>query len=233
MGGVGVRPQEGAHDEGEEVPDSLRRRGRHAGPDHGVGRDGVRRTALPRNAVGTPQLKAGAVTAVKVHDRAITARKLKPKAVTSDKVADSGITSADLAEGAVGTSQLADGSITTVKIGAGQITEGHLFPGSVGSAAVADQSLTLADLAGGQNNPLTAGLGMEAESCLGFSGLPVPGAQPGQLVTGGWLQAPPQGVVIASTSVAGPNAVALNVCNVSNTSVSVPGGATFRIVTFG
>ena len=180
-------------------------------------------TALPKNSVGTPQLKAEAVTAAKVRDRAVSGPKLKPDAVTSDKVAD----------GAVGTGQLADGSVTTVKIGAGQITGGHLFPGSVGSAAVADESLSLSDLIGGQNNPQTAGLGMEANSCLGFSGLPVPGAQQGQLVTAGWLQAPPPGVVIASTSVSGPNAVALSVCNVSSSSVSVPGGSTFRIVTFG
>jgi len=180
-------------------------------------------TALPRNSVGTPQLKAEAVTAAKVHDRAVTGPKLKPDAVTSDKVAD----------GAVGTDQLADGSITTVKIGAGQVTEGHLFAGSVGSAAVADESLSLSDLAGGQNNPLTAGAGMEANSCLSFSSLPVPGAQQGQLVTAGWLQAPPQGVVIAATSVSGPNAVALTFCNLNSTTVSVPGGSTFRIVTFG
>jgi hypothetical protein len=190
-------------------------------------------TALPKNSVGTPQLKPEAVTAGKVDDRAITGRKLKPNAVTSDKVADGGISRADFADGAVSTNQLADGSITSIKIGAGQITEGHLFPGSIGSTAVADESLTLGDLAGGQNNPLTAGSGMAAGECLGFSALPVPGAQPGQLAVAGFIQAPPQGVVIASTRVSGPNVVALNFCNLNSTTVSVPGGATFRIVTFG
>jgi hypothetical protein len=190
-------------------------------------------TALPRNSVGTPQLQAEAVTAAKVHDRAVTGPKLRRSAVTSDKVADGSITRGDLAAGAVGTDQLADASITTVKVGAGQITEGHLFPGSVGPPAVTDESLTLADLAGGQNNPLTAGFVMEPESCLGFGALPVPGAQQGQLVTAGWLQAPPEGAVIASTRVSGPNAVALSVCNLTSGNISVPGGATFRIVTFG
>ena len=132
------------------------------------------------------------------------------------------------------TNQLADGSITTVKIGAGQITEGHLFPGSVGPAAVADESLTLTDLAGGQNNPLTAGIGgMDPGSCATFGALPVPGAEPGQLAVAGWLQAAPAGATITSARVSGQDAVALTICNVSSAALSVPGGATFRIVTFG
>ena len=122
---------------------------------------------------------------------------------------------------------------TTVKIGAGQVTGAQLAPGSVASTVVADETLSLADLAGGQNNPLTAGIGMEADSCAFFSALSVPGAQQGQLVTAGWLQAPPAGVIIASTRVSGPNAVALSICNLNSTTASVPGGATFRIVTFG
>ena len=191
-------------------------------------------TALPKNSVGTPQLKAESVTTAKVHDKAITGQKLKPNVVTSDKVARHGITRADLAEGAVSTNQLADGSITTVKIGAGQITEGHLFPGSVGPDAVADESLTLTDLAGGQNNPLTAGIGgMDPGSCATFGALPVPGAEPGQLALAGWLQAAPAGATIASARVSGQDAVALTVCNVSTAALSIPGGATFRIVTIG
>jgi hypothetical protein len=191
-------------------------------------------TALPRNSVGTPQLKAEAVTAAKVRDGAVTRPKVRANAVTSAKVRDKGIARADMAEGAVGTDQLADGSITTVKIGAGQITEGHLFPGSVGPDAVADESLTLTDLAGGQNNPLTAGVGgMDPGSCATFGALPVPGAEPGQLALAGWLQAAPAGATIASARVSGPDAVALTVCNVSSAALSIPGGATFRIVTIG
>jgi hypothetical protein len=191
-------------------------------------------TALPKHSVGTPQLKPEAVTAAKVHDRAITGPKLKPNAVTSDKVANGGISRADIADGAVSTNQVADGSITTIKIGAGEITEDHLFPGSVGSDAVTNESLTLADLAGGQNNPLTAGIGgMDPGFCGTFGALPVPGAEPGQIALAGWLQAPPEGATIASVRVSGQNAVALTVCNVSSAALSVPGGATFRIVTIG
>jgi hypothetical protein len=171
-------------------------------------------TALPKRSVGTPQLKPQAVTAAKLHEQAVTGPKLRAGSVTSDKVAAGGITRADLAAAAVGTDQLGD-------------------PGSVGTAVVADETLSLSDLAGGQNNPLTAGVGMEADSCASFSSLPVPGAQLGQLVTAAWLQAPPEGVIIASTRVSGPNAVALSICNLNSTTASVPGGATFRIVTFG
>ena len=78
--------------------------------------------------------------------------------------------------------------ITTIKIGADQSTEGHLFSGSVGPDAVANESLTLTDLAGGQNNPLTAGIGgMDPGSCGTFGALPVPGAEPGQIALAGWL----------------------------------------------
>jgi hypothetical protein len=191
-------------------------------------------TALPKKSVGTPQLKAESVTTAKVHDNAISGQKLQGNVVTSDKVASNGITRADLAEGAVSTTQLADGSITTVKIGAGQITEGHLFPGSVGPEAIANESLTLTDMAGGQNNPSTAGIGgMEPGSCGTFSALPVPGAQPGQIALAGWLQAAPEGATIASVRVSGQGTVALTVCNFSNAALSIPGGATFRIVTLG
>jgi hypothetical protein len=191
-------------------------------------------TALPRNSVGTPQLKADAVTATKVRDRAVTGPKLGRNAVTTAKVATGGVTRPDLAGGAVGTEQLADGSVTTVKIGAGQVTEGHLFPGSVGAGAVADGSLTAVDLSGGQNTPQTAGIsGMDPGTCGTFGALSVPGAEPGQLAVAGWLQAPPDGAAITQARVSGQNAVALTVCNVGSAPVSVPGGATFRIITIG
>jgi hypothetical protein len=190
-------------------------------------------TALPRNSVGTAQLQAQAVTGKKVHDTAISGRKLRDDAVTTDKVLDGGIQQRDLAPGAVGTDQLADASITTVKIGAGQITEGHLFPGSVRAAAVADESLTLADLVGGDNTPLTAGIGMAPNECVQFSSLSVPGAVPGQVAVAGWLQAPPLGATISAVRVVGANSVSLAICNLTAANVSVPGGATFRIITFG
>lgn len=170
-------------------------------------------TALPRNSVGTTQLKTEAVTGKKVHDTAIGSRALR--------------------DGAVTTTKLGDGSITTVKIGAGQITEGHLFPGSVGAAAVADESLTVADLVGGDGTPATAGIGMTANECVQFSSLSVPGAAPGQVALAGWLQAPPLGATISAVRVVGANSVSLAICNLTAGSLSIPGGATFRILTFG
>jgi hypothetical protein len=51
---------------------------------------------LPRNSVGTRQLKAGAVTTAKLHSNAVTKAKIKANAVDGSKIADGSVTGADI-----------------------------------------------------------------------------------------------------------------------------------------
>ena len=53
------------------------------------------------NTVGSPQLRAGAVTVTKIRDGNVTNAKLASGAVSGDKVRDGTLTAADLAEGVV------------------------------------------------------------------------------------------------------------------------------------
>src|SRR2546430_2520504 len=57
---------------------------------------------LPRNSVGTKQLKNGAVTGKKIAKRAVSGAKIAPDAVTGDKVADNSLTGADVLESSLG-----------------------------------------------------------------------------------------------------------------------------------
>lgn len=196
--------------------------------------------ALPRNSVGTKQIKPDAVTAGKIRD-AVAAPQLRSNAVTSTKVLNRSIGRADLhddavgppqiAAGAVGASELGDGSVTTVKIGAGQITEGHLFPGAVGSTAVADESLTLTDIAGAQGTLTPAGFTLAPGECAFFPNRPAPGAQTGQAVIVGWIDPPPEGALLTAW-ISSPDAVSIRFCNAYDVNVSF-NGQDVRYVTLG
>jgi hypothetical protein len=83
--------------------------------------------ALPKNSVGTEQLKANAVTRGKI----------KKANVTGDK----------LANGAVTATQLAGNAVTSGKIASAAVTSGKIAAGAVSSAALADKSVTTAKLA--------------------------------------------------------------------------------------
>jgi hypothetical protein len=68
--------------------------------------------SLPKNSVGSKQLKAGAVKGVD----------LKAGAVTGDKVADQSLTGTDLAAGSVTGAKVADQSLTGTDLAAGSVT---------------------------------------------------------------------------------------------------------------
>jgi hypothetical protein len=60
-------------------------------------------TVLPKNSVGTKQIKSNAVTAKKIKKNAVTNKKIKANAVTGVKVKDGSLTGADLNLSTVGT----------------------------------------------------------------------------------------------------------------------------------
>jgi hypothetical protein len=67
--------------------------------------------AVPKNSVGSAQLKNNAVTAAKIASNAVTAAKIASNAVTSAKIAANAVTSA----------KVQDGSLVAADFGSGQL----------------------------------------------------------------------------------------------------------------
>jgi hypothetical protein len=106
---------------------------------------------LPKNSVGTKQLKKNAVTALKIKDGAVGATKIQDGAVGAAKIQ----------EGAVGAAKIQDGAISAAKI------QGRAITG----AQIADGSLT-----GAQVNASTLGIVPSAERANRADSLPPPEA---------------------------------------------------------
>jgi hypothetical protein len=114
---------------------------------------------LPKNSVGTKQLKRGAVktddlrrgavTSGKIRPRAVTAGKLGANAVLPGNLGDGIISSAKLADGAVIASKIRNGAITTNKLDNGAVTAGKLENGTVTTAKLFDGAVTTVKLADG------------------------------------------------------------------------------------
>lgn len=137
---------------------------------------------LPKNSVGTKQLKPGAVTTSDLHRNAVTsgkirrlavtAGKLGPNAVlpgnlgngiiTTEKLSDGSVIASKIKNGVVTTNKLDNGAVTTAKLGDGAVTPLKLGDGSVTAVKLADGSVTLAKLGQGvigqlQGRPLESG----------------------------------------------------------------------------
>ena len=114
---------------------------------------------LPKNSVGSKQLKSGAVTKRTLHQKAVSAGKLAPRAVTAGKLAprsvaaenlsDGIVTAATLAEGAVITSKIKSSAVTSNKLDNGAVTTAKLNDEVVTNGKLADKSVTLVKLAPG------------------------------------------------------------------------------------
>ncbi len=113
-----------------------------------LGGAGYAAVSLPRNSVGTNQLKNFAVTPLKIKNNAIKTNKLRDNAVTTLKIGD----------GAVNSAKLGDNAVTTLKIG----------DGAVNSAKVLDGSLLPADVVAGFQIPgmTTAHARIQADGTL-------------------------------------------------------------------
>jgi hypothetical protein len=93
---------------------------------------------LPRNSVGTKQLKRRAVTAAKLAPKSVIAGKLGPNAVGPGNIGNGAVTTAKLAQGSVIASTIKNGVVTTNKLTNEAVT----------TAKLAKESVTLAKLAG-------------------------------------------------------------------------------------
>jgi hypothetical protein len=114
---------------------------------------------LPKNSVGTNQIKRGAVTAAKIKRGAVTSGKIAPKGVTAGKLGanavlpgnlgDGIITSAKLSDGAVIASKIKNGVVTINKLNNGAVTTAKLDDGAVNSSKLADGSVSVGKLGKG------------------------------------------------------------------------------------
>ncbi len=101
---------------------------------------------LPRNSVGTSQLKNGAVTAAKLRKQAVTAGKLAPKSVVAGKLGPNSVTPGNLGNGVVGTSKIAENAVLAKNIKNGVVTANKLANESVTTAKLGKESVTNAKL---------------------------------------------------------------------------------------
>lgn len=62
-----------------------------------LGGTGYAAITLPRNSVGSPQLKSGAVTGAKIKKSSVTSAKIAPNAVDGARIRNGSVTAADLA----------------------------------------------------------------------------------------------------------------------------------------
>jgi hypothetical protein len=107
---------------------------------------------LPKNSVGSKQLKSNAVTKRTLHRKAVTAGKLAPQAVTAGKLAAGSVQTESLRDGIVTPPKLTDnGAVITAKLDDDAVTNGKL----------ADKAVTLVKLApgviGAVRGPLDSG----------------------------------------------------------------------------
>lgn len=102
---------------------------------------------LPKNSVGTNQLKRGAVSAAKIKRSAVTAGKIAPKAVVAGKLGANAVLPGNLGNGIITTAKLSDGSVIAAKIKNGVVTTNKLNNGAVTMAKLGDGSVTLGKLA--------------------------------------------------------------------------------------
>jgi Phage Tail Collar Domain len=115
---------------------------------------------LPKNSVGSAQLKNGAVSSAKLRNGSVTASKVKSGSLTNQKLASPTLTisagtglagggsialghsgALAVASNGIGTGQLADGSVTTSKFGPGAEAPNSLELGGQPSSAYTASSL--------------------------------------------------------------------------------------------
>ncbi|HYG96140.1 MAG TPA: hypothetical protein VD741_03440 [Solirubrobacterales bacterium] len=108
---------------------------------------------LPKNSVGTKQLKRGAVTTADLRRGAVTAGKLGPRSVVAGKLGANAVLPGNLGNGIISTAKISDGAVIAAKIKNGVITTNKLDNDAVTTAKLAPGSVTNPILANGSVTP--------------------------------------------------------------------------------
>ncbi|TMK56996.1 MAG: hypothetical protein E6G51_07310 [Actinobacteria bacterium] len=164
---------------------------------------------LPRNSVGTNQLKRGAVSAAKLKRGAVTAGKIAPKAVVAGKLGANAVLPGNLGNGIITTNKLSDSSVIASKIKNGAVTTNKLNNGAVTTAKLGDGSVTLGKLA--DTVPPLLGTLKSGQTLRGVFAL------------GGEDKITPDSVTFQFPLVNPPAASKDNVLDVSKTNANCPG----------
>lgn len=104
---------------------------------------------LPRNSVGTNQLKRGAVTAAKIRKQAVTSAKLAPKSVINGKLGPNSVGPGNIGNGAVTTAKLAKASVIAETIKNSVVTTNKLNNEAVTTPKLANEAVSSAKLGKG------------------------------------------------------------------------------------
>ncbi len=104
---------------------------------------------LPRNSVGTNQLKRGAVTAAKIRKQAVTGGKIAAGAVGPGKIGPNAIGPGNIGNGAITSAKIASGAVIAASIKNGVITNNKLGSEVVNTAKLAKNAVTNPILANG------------------------------------------------------------------------------------
>lgn len=94
---------------------------------------------LPRNSVGTKQLKRKAVTAAKLAPKSVIAGKLGPNAVGPGNIGNGAVTTAKLAPSSVIAATIKNGVVTTNKLTNEAVTSAKLAKGAVTLAKLGEE----------------------------------------------------------------------------------------------
>ena len=107
-------------------------------------------TAVPRNSVGTAQLKNNAVTAAKIAANAVSNAKIANAAVTNAKLSANAVTSSKIAGNAVTSAKVENHSLLSEDFAPGQLQPGPAGPpgprgpqGNVGKLVLRSTSVTI------------------------------------------------------------------------------------------
>jgi hypothetical protein len=99
---------------------------------------------LPKNSVGTQQLKRGAVKAVDLRRGSVTSGKIRAGAVAAGKLGPNAVLPGNLPNGMIGTGKISDGAVSAVKLGddvaplLGPLRSGQTLRGVFGLGAATD-----------------------------------------------------------------------------------------------
>lgn len=107
-------------------------------------------TALPRDSVGTVQLKDGAVSVGKLQNGSVSAAKIGTDAVGKRQLRNGSVLGAKIADNAITGAKVRDGSLEAADFKAGQLPEGPRGPagatGATGAAGAAGTALAYASI---------------------------------------------------------------------------------------
>jgi hypothetical protein len=101
---------------------------------------------LPKNSVGSKQLKRGAVTASDLRKGAVRAGKLAPKSVVAGKLGPNAVLPGNIVNGGVTSAKIGNGAVIARSIKNGVVTANKLASEAVTTAKLGKGSVTLAKL---------------------------------------------------------------------------------------